>query len=81
MAIKGTDRVELYDECSICGKWDDLTKWRELAYVCMSCAGVLDERAPYIQGKHHTNNEDTFLLIKKEVNHGQASAQVDSDQS
>lgn len=65
--------MEIYDECQLCGKWRDLACWRDMAWLCNDCMNVVITRAPFIQGKHLTNNLNTFNLIKQETKDGKAS--------
>ena len=57
--------MEIYDECHLCGKWNDLTIWRKGKgiYVCIPCANRLDTRALKI----HERVMDTFTHVKKEM--------------
>jgi len=56
--------IEIYDQCALCDKWDDLVRWREIVLLCHDCQNYMIEHAPRIQGGYKCNNEDTFIVIK-----------------
>lgn len=55
--------MEIYAECSICGKWADLVRWGRMygTEVCFECADELDKRSRGFV------NRKVFEKLKKEM--------------
>ena len=55
--------MQIYAECDICGKWDDLTLWHKLPGhgVCLGCADKLDD----YRNSHRTKTlEENYTTVK-----------------
>jgi ribosomal protein L37AE/L43A len=59
------------DECKICNKIEDLTRWRDTIYVCADCHLKLSKYARKHQGRGTTNG--IIIWMVKENFDGKAS--------
>lgn len=59
--------MEIYADCDICGKWDDLSTWKLCGHVCGDCFNTLLKRSPQIYGGLHLNIQDAYNLVKMEI--------------